>query len=109
MKICEYCGKEFEPKQQRSKYCSRLCQVYGCRSQEKTSICQCCGREHIQKHGREKYCSDDCRIKTINEKKKEGRVKTFLQPMLWKWLGAKNAHTKSTIVAELCVTEMLAE
>jgi len=78
MKICEYCGKEFEPKQQRSKYCSRLCQVYGCRSQEKKSICQCCGREYIQQHGREKYCSDDCRIKVINEKKKEAYNKSTL-------------------------------
>ena len=72
MKICEYCGKEFVPKQYRSKYCSRECSTKGFhQSRPKGGIKKCawCGTEFITEHLGTKYCSPGCRLKAIDEKR----------------------------------------
>lgn len=64
MKICKYCGKEFEPKQSRSVYCSRECQIRGFHQSRRTKItkaCAWCGTEFETEHRGTKYCSLSCR------------------------------------------------
>lgn len=65
-KKCEYCGKEYEAKTSRSKYCSRECNdnMHKQRMREtyvgkRLKDCQICGKP-LPKF-KTKYCSDRCR------------------------------------------------
>lgn len=72
MKICEYCGKEFVPKQSRSIYCSRECQIRGfhqSRRTKVTKVCVWCGAEFETEHRGTKYCSLSCRQSAADEQR----------------------------------------
>lgn len=72
MKICEYCGKEFFPKQNRSRYCSRECQIRGfnfSRPKGATKVCVLCGKEFHTEHRGTKYCSPACRLRAADEQR----------------------------------------
>lgn len=75
MRICEHCGAEFEPKQKKSKYCSRECQVRAYslnrpKSQGATKTCALCGKEFFTKFKQTKYCSDKCKISAYEKQQK---------------------------------------
>lgn len=85
MRICEYCGNEFIPKQERSKYCSRECQIRGfhqSRPKGATKKCEYCGKEFFTEHRGTKYCSPSCRRKTAAEQRKASvnKNKVTLEP-----------------------------
>lgn len=64
MRICEVCGAEFEPKQKRSKYCSRECQVRAYslkRTVREPKRCEWCGKEFTPEYRHTKYCSSECK------------------------------------------------
>lgn len=72
MAICVCCGSEFEPKQRRSKYCSRECQKkghYQNKPKGATKNCAWCGKEFYTEHRGNKYCSSACRIKAADEQR----------------------------------------
>lgn len=74
MKICEYCGKEFKPKQERSKYCSRECSIrgfYQSKPKGATKTCTWCGKEFYAEHRGIKYCSPSCRQKAADKQQDE--------------------------------------
>ena len=63
MRICKICGAEFEPKQKRSIYCSRECQIRAYslnRSLPEAKKCEWCGKEFTPKHKNKKYCCSKC-------------------------------------------------
>lgn len=70
-KICESCGKEFEPMRGTQKYCTRECAN---KAQTKTYLCacRCCGKEYMPKAAdRTTYCSRECMFMDIKAKPKE--------------------------------------
>ena len=76
MTICEFCGKEFEPKNNTKNYKQRYC-CYSCSSSAKKQknddavldksrlkICEYCGKEFVPKDEREyRFCSKKCSTK----------------------------------------------
>lgn len=74
IRVCAYCGKEFVPKQSRSIYCSRECQIRGFhfnRPKGATKKCACCGKEFTTEHRGTKYCSPSCKQKVSDEQRKK--------------------------------------
>ena len=64
LKICEYCGKEFEAKNSKQKFCCRECS-HKSMSKKVEAICDCCGKTYLVKRDQyEKseshYCSKEC-------------------------------------------------
>ena len=72
-KVCKLCGKQFEPKDNRQKYCSKKCADNAqksyireyCKHYKRTSgptvvKCQYCGKEFIKNSKQRKYCSIEC-------------------------------------------------
>ena len=89
MKICEYCGTEFEPKQWRSKYCSRRCQIrghYQSKTKGTTKKCVWCGEKFFAENRQKKYCSVSCRNQACYEVTKE-RAKSKYPPKECKHCG----------------------
>ena len=86
-KKCKYCGKEFETKYSRKKYCSPECAKEVHKEQSRQSYkrnkksenlysmkkCKQCGNLFKPKHWRIQYCSDECR----KEAKQELRRKWY--------------------------------
>lgn len=74
MKICQYCGKEFEPTDKRQKYCNKECSYLyhleqsHLRTMERLSKngeeCEWCGKKFIPKRAGQKYCCRSCREKS---------------------------------------------
>jgi G:T-mismatch repair DNA endonuclease (very short patch repair protein) len=68
IKVCEYCGKEYDvkpSKSESSKYCSRECKDnHRVEKSEITIMCDTCGKEMVVKKGEvtkgKKYCSNEC-------------------------------------------------
>lgn len=74
-KKCKYCGVEFEPTNNRQKYCSE------CRPKVKKEYirnyhrgqsspykkCLICGRMFKPENWHSKYCSDECRKKAVRQ------------------------------------------
>lgn len=68
MKICEYCGKEFESKKKSTKFCCRTCSNKSRYKARTTYICDYCGKEFerlsSQVNGKHNiYCSIECQNK----------------------------------------------
>ena len=72
--ICKWCGKEFEPKTKRDKYCSPECRrlndndyknkYYLKKRAEQRNpfrVCKVCGKEFIPVKYNQLICSDECR------------------------------------------------
>ena len=57
MRICEYCGKEFEDSAKA--YCSTKCLSEACHFDLQKKICKKCGKEYETMTDAE-YCSFDC-------------------------------------------------
>lgn len=84
-KICERCGKEYEPgkgQAMRRKYCSVACRIKSYNAKRYTGkipeICPECGDgiEQDERRGRYRhYCSDQCRVKYHARKAREDRQK----------------------------------
>ena len=69
MRICEYCGTEFVPKQTRSKYCGRDCSLKAYREKQskvEEKKCLICGRPFLPSRKNVKYCSSICRMKAAD-------------------------------------------
>ena len=64
IKVCEFCGKEFQT-QNRIKYCSIECKRKYRQEHAKifTKECIFCGKEYEVTHNYSKYCSDECKKK----------------------------------------------
>ena len=110
--ICQYCGKEFIPKQaDRITYCSRECffahqadkkkalaEVRAIlreqRSKENNSICKLCGRQYHSSAKKNGYCSDDCR-----KEKERHRSKEY----------EKQNHTPKIFICKECGKEVATE
>lgn len=74
MRVCEYCGTEFVPKQKRSKYCSRDCSLKAYRDKQskvEEKECLICGRTFLPSRNGVKYCSDVCRMKAADNQRQE--------------------------------------
>ena len=74
MAICEYCGAEYKQRQNRSRFCSRKCQIRGYYQDNKKSPaiiknCAWCGNEFEAKHNRIKYCSAYCSEKSADQQR----------------------------------------
>ena len=77
IKICEYCGKEFETNREIKRFCCRQCKEKSKQSRkckgirldniEYTKVCPVCNTEFITTHQDKKYCSDKCRDKSLSE------------------------------------------
>ena len=118
MRICEVCGAEFEPKQKRSKYCSRECQVRAYSlSRPKTNgavkTCLRCGKEFYTKYKQAKYCSDKCRIsanedsqRRYAEKIKAEKPVKIPKPKIEKPIITEGLKSKT---CKVCGTEFYAE
>lgn len=75
LKVCEFCGKEFETENKRVKYCSKECKVhtYTLRRKEKSSRpsgkykCLNCGKDFDYISGQDsyKFCTDNCKFMYI--------------------------------------------
>lgn len=109
MRKCEYCGKEFEPKQSRSKYCSRECQVKGfhaSRPKGETKKCKWCGQVFFATHKGNKYCSPSCRQKAADEQRTiiAEKKKIAKQPIKCKHCGAEFVprHKRQIFCCEQC-------
>jgi len=65
-RICEDCGKKFQAKSERTRWCSY------CKYRQKTWVitCQVCGTSIESKHPEGKYCSTKCKQEVIREKKR---------------------------------------
>ena len=68
IKICQYCGKEFQAKKNATKFCSNTCKGKNQVKSKKKYICDCCGKEFerlaSQVNGKHNiYCSRDCQSK----------------------------------------------
>lgn len=62
-KICENCGRSYEAKSNRSKFCKEACKKQAKRKREGAKpklICELCGKEFQSKRSDTKYCSVDC-------------------------------------------------
>jgi len=72
--ICKWCGKEFEPKTKRDRYCSRDCrrlqdnkyknEYYIKKRAEQrkpTKVCTVCGKEFVPVTHNQMICSAECR------------------------------------------------
>lgn len=78
---CAYCGKEFETRMCRQRFCSEKCRLeyYNREDREKreknakVKIVKCwrCGKEFVKKNGNQRYCSAEC--KGIVEKEQRTR------------------------------------
>ncbi len=83
IKICEYCGKEFEEKRKGQKFCSREC-ASKYQSRKITTTCECCGKEFQIKRSeynknKHHYCSTECFNNAGREEKEcEYCGKTFI-------------------------------
>lgn len=78
MKICECCGREFEPKQMRSKYCSDQCRAKGWYKKHRggvTKTCKWCGKTFYAERRQQKYCSAECRYQATYDNTKSKMVK----------------------------------
>lgn len=74
---CQYCGKEFEPKNMRQKYCSPRCGYevlkeksrarYTKKEKPEERICKYCGERFQPKLKKQVFCSCKCQ-KTVNVK-----------------------------------------
>ena len=104
LKVCEYCGKEFETNNKRIKYCCRRCKDNIAKERAKlkkcpetgTYICQNCGKEFHYVHGQEdfkhkntsvcsyKYCCAKCGIEYMINKAKNTKQLHFEQDSLYK-------------------------
>ncbi|MBE7032928.1 MAG: hypothetical protein E7406_01725 [Ruminococcaceae bacterium] len=109
MRKCEYCGKEFEPKQSRSKYCSRECQVKGfhaSRPKGETKKCKWCGKEFFAPHKGIKYCSLLCKMKAADEQRTiiAEQKKQEKKPIKCKHCGAEFVprHKRQIFCCEQC-------
>lgn len=62
MVICKDCGKEFEVKSSRGKYCSRACYLRSAKKEnlQRKKHCKVCGKEIDPSH-RRYICSARCR------------------------------------------------
>ena len=77
IKICEYCGKEFETDRETKRFCCRQCKEKSKQSRKckgirldnikYTKVCPVCNTEFITTHQDKKYCSDKCRDKSLSE------------------------------------------
>lgn len=95
MKICAYCGKEFETEEKRRKYCSKECyekahkeSFRSARAKEKVGKkikCVVCGKEFIATTVQSKYCSKECSRKFLYQNAR-----------------AKRLARKSKIACEIC-------
>ena len=92
--ICQWCGKEFEPKTKRDRYCSRECsrlrdnnykkEYY--REQRKkmqnpVRECRVCGKEFVPEVRNQLICSDECRKAKEREWRKEYYRSTIREQM----------------------------
>lgn len=81
-KYCRVCGKEIEPKQGRSAYCSDECRdrFYNRRSNKREN-CPVCGKPIPQKdkHAHWKYCSNECYLKAAQERQRLRRQELGLE------------------------------
>ena len=57
---CMECGKEFEPRNQRMKYCSKRCTDAASRRRKRLSICPVCGKKFERSQEHKVYCSYGC-------------------------------------------------
>ena len=73
MAICEYCGREFKPKNNSLNYTQKYC-GYSCSAKAKrnagpiTKKCEYCGKEYTPYRGHEKeqrFCCKSCSTKAI--------------------------------------------
>ncbi len=64
-KVCLHCGKEFIPRKDMQKFCSKVCnsKYYGERN-KKYKTCPICSKEFWCGSSRRIYCSDECKDKT---------------------------------------------
>ena len=78
-RTCLNCGKEFEVRNKKQKFCCKECAKSYTREQAKElrrienavkykAICPICGKEFIKTKGCQIYCSDKCRIKRNNNR-----------------------------------------
>lgn len=78
MKICEHCGKEYEPRYFNNKYCIECApfasDVKRGKSRDKrlTQVCERCGKEY-NRDRKTKYCSDTCRKEAESDRYKAFR------------------------------------
>lgn len=68
-KKCLHCGKEFIPRKDTQKFCSKVCnsRYYG-EMNKKYKTCPICGKQFWCGSSRRVYCSDECKEKTKNPK-----------------------------------------
>ena len=69
IKICQYCGKEFEATREERKFCSRKC----CEKKKKKwydHVCEYCGKSFKSKKAGHRFCSKQCaNFRRMNRKK----------------------------------------
>lgn len=80
IKICEYCGKEFETDRETKRFCCRQCKQKNKQSRkskgirldniEYTKVCPVCNTEFVTVHQDKKYCSKKCKNKAMYQKNK---------------------------------------
>ena len=80
IKICEYCGKEFETDREIKRFCCRQCKEKSKQSRkckgirldniEYTKVCSVCNTEFVTTHQDKKYCSKKCKNKVMYQKNK---------------------------------------
>lgn len=71
IKVCEYCGKEFEQRFGREKFCSQECGYKSRKLPPIKKTCEMCGKEfEIKRSGgnrKQKFCSTKCSTKHVSK------------------------------------------
>ena len=70
VKQCSFCGKDFEPTNNKQIYCDRKCYWEGHAKEARRKLrkvykrkCKFCGTEYETTDRRKIYCSNECKIK----------------------------------------------
>lgn len=90
-KICENCGKEFQAKTKRAKYCCNACKsAYRRKELAIEKNCVVCGKSFLSKYHENGYsscCSKPCATKLLHSKEKLKIVKCVICGKEWEFKG----------------------
>lgn len=106
IKRCIGCGKEFRPKENRTKYCSMDCYYKYIRENSYTKIsrqCKCCGEKFYPNHHRKQFCSKNCWYKWYSKYKQTDEQKQLQANVVFNLLSTgrtKRAFTKPHVIID---------
>ena len=85
-RICENCGKEYEPKIPDQKYCCKACRQDSINKADRKrraeepamGICKSCGKEFVKLNGNQKFCCEKCKKESVKKSKQKYRKRNEL-------------------------------